>query len=277
MASIKDPTYTLPVIEPLQKHREFVNSANRPLLIRGIDVNSREKNDYVVKLMDGERMSESAAMRELLAAFIAMELELPTALPALISLHMDFLMLLQDDPQVYQIAQKSLGYNFGTLYVPNFQVLAMHQDLPNSLQAVGMDIFAFDVFVLNADRSHEAPKKPNILTNGKELLIFDHELAFGFVFELKFNRNKQPWIIRDSDNHWIRKHCLFRSINGGLFDQADLLHKFARLNADFWTRAWELIPEPWKDKQQFDTIKTYLGQIVAHRAIFVKNLQLLLS
>lgn len=158
-----------------------------------------------------------------------------------------------------------------------FQTFAVNQTLPNTLLDSAMEIFAFDVFIQNADRSHEAPKKPNILTNGKELLIFDHEVAFGFVFELSFNRNKEPWFIRESDKLWIEKHCLFRSLKGNVFDGQDLLHKFARLDNDFWSRAWELLPDTWRDKEQFDAIRAFLGQIVSNRSSFVKNLQLLLA
>jgi hypothetical protein len=277
MPSIKDPIYKLPVIEPLQKHKTFVTSANKPLLIRGIDIKTQEKNDYVVKLMRAERMSESAAMRELLAAFIAMELELPVALPAVILLSHEFVSILKDDPEVCRIAEKSVGYNFGNLYVDNLQVLATHQHLPNTLRDTGIEILAFDVFIQNADRSHEPPRKPNILTNGKELLIFDHEVAFGFVFELSFNRNKEPWVIREFDKLSIEKHCLFRSLKGHVFDAQHLLYKFAKLDSDFWTRAWELLPDAWKDKEQFDTIKEYLDQVVNRKEAFIKNLQLLLS
>jgi hypothetical protein len=168
---------------------------------------------------------------------------------------------------VHQTAEKSVGYNFGTLYVDNFQVLATHQRLPNTLLASGMEIFAFDVFIQNADRSHEPPKKPNILTNGKELLIFDHEVAFGFVFELSFNRNKEPWDIRKFDKLSIEKHCFFRGLKGHVFDEQNLLSKFARLDTDFWTRAWELLPDTWKDKEQFDTVKEYLGQLLTGKRL----------
>lgn len=275
--SIKDPTYRLPVIEPLQKHKTFASSANKPILIRGIDIDTGEKNDYVVKLTRAERMSESAAMREVVAAFIAMDLELPVAMPAVIRLSNESVSILKDDPELHRIAEKSIGHNFGTLYVDNFQVLATHQHVPNTLLDSGMDIFAFDIFVQNTDRSHEPPKKPNILTNGKELLIFDHELAFGFVFELSFNRNTEPWVIRESDKLSIEKHCLFRTVKGHIFDQQKLLLKLGRLDNEFWTRAWELLPDAWKDKEQFDTIKAYLDQIVNRKEDFIKNLQLLLS
>jgi hypothetical protein len=276
MPSVKDTNYKLPIIEPLQKHQVFPNSANKPLLITGVDIDTGLKGDYVVKLMKAERMSEAAAMRELLAAFIAMELDLLVTLPAVINISLDFVNLLQGETE-YRVAQQSLGYNFGTKYVDRFQAFAVNQTLPKTLIESALEIFAFDVFIQNVDRSHEAPKKPNLLTNGKELLIFDHEVAFGFVFELAFNRNKEPWKIRDSDKLWIEKHCLFRSLKGNLFDGQNLIHKFVRLDDAFWNRAWNLIPASWRDKEQFEAIKLFLSQIVSNRTTFVKNLQLLLA
>lgn len=72
-------------------------------------------------------------------------------------------------------------------------------------------------------------------------------------------------------------HCLFRSVKGHIFDQQSLLLKLERLDNEFWTKAWELLPDAWRDKEQFDTIKAHLDQIVSRKEDFIKNLQLLLS
>lgn len=275
MPSIKDSTYKLPYIEPLQMHKTFESSANKPLLIRGIDIDTHLKSDYVMKLMKAERMSTDAAMRELLAAFIAMELDLPVTQPAIVNVSDSFVDLLSGN-SVYAIAKQSIGYNFSTKYVDRFMPFAIHQPLPNTLLDIAREIFAFDVFIQNADRSHEVPKKPNILTNGKELLIFDHELAFGFVLLLPSLRNQEPWKIVESDKLWIEKHCLYRSLKGKEFEGQNLINNFGKLDSDFWTRASDLIPDTWKNRQQFDLIKTFLSQIVANKEVFIKNLQLLL-
>ncbi|MEQ1587552.1 MAG: HipA family kinase [Cyclobacteriaceae bacterium] len=276
MPSIKDINYRLPTIEPLQKGQSFLNSANKPFVITGVDTMTGLKDDYVVKLMKAERMSEAAAMREVIAAFIAMELDLPVTLPALINMPPDFINILKGESE-YLVASQSLGYNFGTRYVTGYQVFAVNQALPNTLIDSALEIFAFDVLIQNADRSHEAPKKPNLNTNGKQLLIFDHEVAFGFIFELPFSKNKQPWVIRDIDKLWIEKHCLFRSLRGNLFDEQNLLHKFARLDNAFWNRCWVLLPDSWREKEQFESIKGFVNQIVSNGSIFIKNLQLLLA
>jgi len=133
-------------------------------------------------------------------------MELPVTVPAFMSITIESLSILEGEE--YATVKRSLGLNFGTKYVDKFLTCGVNQRLPDFLLDMGWQIFAFDVLIQNADRSHDAPKKQNMLTNGKELLIFDHELAFGFVFDLPFNRNKEPWIIRHLDKLWIEKHCL---------------------------------------------------------------------
>lgn len=275
MPSIKHSSYQLPVIEPIRVSKSFVQSANKPLLITGVNVETGEKDDYVVKLIKAERMSASAFQRELLAAFMAMEMDLPVTVPAIIHISSNFLDLIPGQSE-YTVASQSLGYNFGTRYVDRYQVLAVHQKLPDILLERASEILAFDVLIQNADRTLEPPGKPNLLTNGKELLMFDHEVAFGFIFEMSFNRNTEPWAIRESDKLWIEKHCLFRTLKDYTFDEQNLLDKFARLDGIFWSRAWELIPDAWRDKEQFDIIKAHVNQIVSNGALFLKNLQLLL-
>jgi len=53
-------------------------------------------------------MSEEASMRELLAAFIAMEMDIPVVEPAIIQIDHPFLELLKGD-EAWSVASKSLG------------------------------------------------------------------------------------------------------------------------------------------------------------------------
>jgi len=50
------------------------------------------------------------------------------------------------------------------------------------------EIFAFDLMVQNPDRRKG---KPNLLRKGDELAIFDHEMAFSFLYALV--PNEYPW------------------------------------------------------------------------------------
>jgi hypothetical protein len=87
------------------------------------------------------------------------------------------------------------------------------QGLNNHQLPFAQTIFAFDVFIQNTDRTNN---KPNMMTNGYEMVIYDHELAFGFIFDLF--TNPQPWVIRNVDLEWINKHVLLSRIKGKDFD-----------------------------------------------------------
>ena len=76
---ITDEGYILPTIEALSPHELFQTGANKPLLITGVDILGN-KGDYVVKFRGAERMSNDAFLRELLAAFLAMQMEIPVVI-----------------------------------------------------------------------------------------------------------------------------------------------------------------------------------------------------
>ncbi len=96
MTKITDPQYNLPIIEALSPHKLFETGANKPLLITGVDTNG-SKGDYVVKFRSAERMSYEASMRELLAAFIAMQMEITIVKPVIVNISQNFVDLLQGD------------------------------------------------------------------------------------------------------------------------------------------------------------------------------------
>lgn len=222
-------------ISPLQLHKVFVSSANRPWLVRGIDTHTHTKGDYVVKPMGAERMSSSAAMRELLAAFIAMEFDLFVVTPAAVQVTSEFVALTKLT-EAYQVAQRSLGLNFASRYVDYLHNFAIGQKPPNTLHTQALEILTYDAFISNADRSNDPPKKPNLLTNGKELYLLDHEIAFGFAFDFPSARNQEPWVIRETERLWLERHCLFRPLKGTRLDVPNLIDKFARIDAHFWSR-----------------------------------------
>jgi len=124
MKKITNPDYQLPEIFANEYIESIKGSANTPILVRGIDKSSYVKNEYVVKLKSVERMADPAAsMRELLACFIAMEMEIPCVEPALIEITNEFVALLPDNTDVKMQVQKSLGYNFGSIYRDGYQVI----------------------------------------------------------------------------------------------------------------------------------------------------------
>lgn len=211
MGKITDAGYVFPLIEALSPHEIFETGANRPLLITGVNTDG-EKGDYVVKFRGAARMSNEACMRETLSLFVAAELDIKAVSPVVVNISSEFVELLLGN-DAWQPASQSLGYNFGSEYIKGLKTLLPTEDLNQNQLPHGQAIFAFDVLVLNSDRTNS---KPNMLTDGHDIAIFDHELAFGFIFDLF--KNPEPRLIKEADMVWINQHCLLQKIKDQSFD-----------------------------------------------------------
>jgi hypothetical protein len=271
MSKITDTNFYLPEVYPVIYHQNFINSANKPLLITGVEKQNGAKDDFVVKLRSAERMSSEAFMRELLGAFIALELEIAVVKPVIIDVGEEFLELLKGH-DCWVIAGKSIGYNYGSQYIRGYNAPVLNQTLSDKLLPFAQNIFAFDLLIQNMDRTEA---KPNMLTNGEEIVILDHEIAFGFVFD--FLLKGSPGEFSDSDHHWIGNHCLLSLIKGKSFDFENFSVKLERLNDDFWNKAWEFTPDDWKNKDQFDKIKNFISGVRDNRNIFIQELKKIMS
>ena len=153
MRKITDRRYSLPFVEAISPHASFTTGANQPLLVRGVDRNG-DKGDYVVKFRGAARMSTEASMRELLAAFIATQMDIPVVRPAIIHISEAFLDLLKGS-EAWDAASKSLGDNFGSAYLSNYSTIIAQQPLTAQQLPYGQAIFAFDVAIQNPDRTAE--------------------------------------------------------------------------------------------------------------------------
>jgi hypothetical protein len=142
-----------------------------------MNVESHKKDEYVAKLKVGETMDDSANLRELMAAFIAMEMDIPVIEPAVVEIRHEFVNTVHD-PIVRKRLQDSIGLNFCSRYIPDYPTLTLAA-LPEKLIPFAQEIFAFDLLIQNLDRTKS---KPNMLTNGEEIIALDHEKAFGFSF-----------------------------------------------------------------------------------------------
>ncbi|SFN18760.1 hypothetical protein SAMN05428949_1830 [Chitinophaga sp. YR627] len=271
MSKITDTDFHLPIIIPVVFHEQLINSANKPIIVTGIDQSNGEKNEFVVKLRAAERMSEVAFMRELLASFIAIQMGIPVVKPAIVDISTDFVDILKGNP-CWQVADKSIGYNYGSLYIVDFYTLVLNQKLNANQLAVAQTIFALDLFIHNMDRT---VTKPNMLTNGNEIFILDHEIAFGFVFDLI--ANDRPGVFRECDNYWISNHCLLPLIKSKSFDYNSFGNKLDCLDTCFWNKSWDLIPKAWQDKAQFDKIKDYLVRIINNKDEFLTEIKKIMS
>jgi hypothetical protein len=272
MLKITDANFQLPIIYPTEIVGELTTGANCPVHIRGFDKVTNKKDEYVVKLRDSERMSDpAAAMRELLAAFMGMEMDIPVAEPVAIEITPEIADL-TDKPWLKQRFLNSIGLNFGTLHLGlGFQMFALLSSFPQKLERQAQDLVAFDLLLQNPDRTKE---KPNMLIDGTHLVAFDHELAFSFdnILFAPINLWQQTGDFR----RWINQLVLLPRVKGINYNFNEFAECMERLNDDFWNRCETLVPASWKH-QSFDSIKFRMLDFVSQRDNFINELKRILS
>ena len=257
--SITDSDFSLPTIFAEAFMKPLTESANKPFVILGINKSSLEKNEYVVKLNNSQRMSANAALREIIGSLIAIELGIPTPLPVIIEISNEFVQTRKGFDDYLRFSQ-SIGINFGNKFLGD-NVIQFMPVIPESyegLKKLLQEVFIFDVFIENTDRKVNTP---NLMMKDHIVYVIDHEIAFSFIHAL-FPNNK-PWIFNNEIYELIRIHCLYSNLKGKKFLTNDFFEEFSKLNDTFWTKAYELLPNQWK-LNDFSKIRDYLCLKIEH-------------
>ena len=218
-------------------------------------------------------MSKEARMRELIAAFMAMEMGLKVVEPVVIDISSDFIGTIMGK-QYYSKMNSSRGNNVGSKYIKDYIILANEIALTPQQEVCAQYIFGFDLLIQNADRNFQ---KPNIITDGNELVMLDHELGFGFIFVPSFLRNGDVWDFKDVDLEWITKHCLFNRLSGKASELENFSAKIAALDDHFWDKTYKLIPVEWMNDEQYENIKQHILLLIEHKEEFITNIKSILS
>lgn len=113
-----------------------------------------------------------------------------------------------------------------------------------------------------------------MLTNGEEIIMLDHEIAFSFVFNLFDFSPVNIWEMNDEQKGWLNHHVLIPFIKGKVFDYDLFAAKLEVLNADFWNRVGELMPNEWKT-DQLGKIKDRLDKFILDRDKLFQEIKLL--
>ena len=270
MPKITEKDYYLPEIVALTKIKDLTSGSTLPILVIGVSKKSGNTDLYVVKLVGGERMSPRACCSELIASFLAMHLEMNIPDPAIIEITQDFVNSV-DGPNK-ELVKKSIGKNFGSKYIAGHLTLLNPFKLTPGQYARAVRIFSFDIFISNSDRRVD---KQNMLVNGDDIVIIDHEMAFGFILELFYN-NPTPWKLRPQDDFWIKNHYFYKSLLGKEHNFDDFVDKLSTLDEIFWNKLCQLIPDEWRGNH-VDQIKNNLSLLVQNKTEFKAELKRILS
>jgi len=265
---LTNPDYFLPIVEALEANKILSSGRTRPMIVRGVCRQTGIKGEYVVKLKGSDQMWEGSSLNEILASFIALELNFQVPEPVVINISEEFLETMKNRHDNFMIATKSLGFNFGSALKDGFQEVLPNQTLNAELKAKLCEMFALDVLLGNTDRRKG---KPNFLTNGKDLLIFDHELAFSFTQVLSFARNPNPWLISQNDMEWLSNNFCYHYLKGINVDFSNFAARLSVINDVFWEKAIDTIPQEWQN-DHINTIRIHVTKIVENREQFALEL-----
>jgi len=270
VTKITNQDYFLPIIQALSGDKLLGNGTTQPMLIRGVCTKTGVKSDYVAKYKNSPRMSIESSGRELIAAFIAKELELHVADPVLVNVTPEFVdTLIGKDG--YKFASNSIGLNFGCKYFEGYWEFIKGQMPTNTQFQDAEKIYAFDIFIANPDRRVD---KQNMLTDGDKILIFDHELAFAFVMDIIKNPN--PWLLGPADLSWIKNHYFYNILKQNEHNFDTFVESFNVLDKNFWAKVDVLIPKEWVTSQ-ISEIQNNIELLVKNRDHFLENLYKTLS
>jgi hypothetical protein len=244
----------------------MADGATQPVVLTCVDTRSGEQGDYVVKLSDSNRMKEDGQMREVLASFMAMQMDIPTPLPAVVQVDPE-LVDAAWGREIYGRLKGSQGINFGSGLLSEAPELPLFMPLNDKQKRDAPLVLGFDALIRNFDRRAE---KPNLLSDGDHLYVIDHELAFGFAFEIF--PNKTPWVLSEADLKLLPNHLLYTKVRSSAFHVEDHVERLERLDERFWDKAWDQLPLTWRH-EQYNRIRTDMLAVRAHAREFYEQLK----
>ena len=152
--------------------------------------NQGKYEEYVVKLYTDRNLSVVPLNnKEIYAAILAQELEIPTPPPALIKFTKDFINNLEDEEDKKRIEKLPCKVVFGCKFFAGFMDVPIPVNINSFTNLNPETIFAFDVLIRNFDRRKN---KPNLITRGDSFYCIDHENSL-HVNKLFSQYNFQDW------------------------------------------------------------------------------------
>lgn len=251
-------------------HDTVRSGRTKPCFLGCIQADGTEV-ELIVKLR-GSEMTVRSQITEAVTALLAADLDLPVPEPFLVNIEADFAATIPNPPMRTR-AQQSLGWNFGSKKLPpGFATIPTDKPIPQALVQTAGEILAFDVFVCNPDRT---VANPNCLTNGRELAIYDHELAFRMDGILGW---VPPWetggITFPKGQPPRLRHVFQEQLRGVPLDLERLAGAFEVVTPTRLQEYREALPAEWgRNGKDLDNILDYILKLRDNVSISIANLK----
>ena len=224
--------------------REAKSGRTKPVLML-CEADTNRAVEVFCKLSAGCFEGVTSLAREVVAACLATDLNLPAPTPYLVEIP-STLASVVTDPDIADRLGASSPVGFGSAKVENqFSVWTSGNRVTESMLPSALGAFVFDAVIDNADRK---PSNPNCLVARDRLRLIDHELAFPSTSGLLDWR--PPW--RAGALDWLDRadgHLFCRELKTRNLDFGPLRRLWSAISDDRLLEYRHAIPPEWDAAQ----------------------------
>ena len=251
------------MIRAVQFYKEIRIGSSLPLLVGGDDGNA-----YVVKL-NGAGDGVLSNVIEWVSSKLGGLLQIPILPPVFILIEADFAEK-ADDPETRELLERSAGINLATPYLA--EASAYNQrDLPRINGFLQQQIFLFDLFLLNIDRTE---MNPNMIIHRSELKCLDYSSAMEIRSLINGESYREHKLLKP-----LKQHPFYRD----KLEAYGFIEQLRAIHDDGIRGIADEIPAEWIERlqtakpeiQSRSTIKEKLIQKKQHARTLLTRLDLL--
>jgi hypothetical protein len=235
-----------------------------PALFSCEDESGMAAGEYVIKLRGS--VQRTGLLKELLGNKLASHFGLSVPEPALVMLDRSLASLIASSNQAKAaVIEASVGLNFGSRVLMGFSTWPVDRKIPSVIWQTAVNIFAFDALVQNPDRRFD---NPNLLVNGDNVLIFDHEIAFSFLFDIL--PSPTPWLL--DHQQYLTNHVFYHQLKSQDIDLTDFTSCLTGLSDDVLDGIFAEVPPEWNNEDS-PKIGQHLGAMRDHAEEFAEEVR----
>jgi hypothetical protein len=240
--------------------KAMTSGRTRPLVLacEEADEESDGSTEYIVKLRGSIDTGGVGLACELVASEVARYLDLSVPEPAIVEVTEEFARSVPEESS-REALRKSLGLNFGSRFLSGGYITWPKGKLVlPALRPVASETIAFDAFIQNPDRTAQ---RPNLLWKDEELVLFDHEMAFSFLYAI--GGPAEPWT--DSFEGPLRSHVFYQPLRS-LLAPLDRFRGAVEALADERIHAMiQAVPLEWRMGSDGEGRLARIGEYLARR------------
>lgn len=197
--------------------------------------------ELVAKFSSGCERKTGSLVAEAITAMLAADLDLPVPEPFLVDFDADFVDGVANRAAAARMrASSPVAFGSKTL-PPGFSVVLAGKPIPARIRQQAVEIFAFDCLIQNPDRR---PNNPNLLFDGNDFAVFDHELTFMTTGIIGW---KPPWEAGALQAINAEQHVLFAELKGRQYDLSRLEGAWRAISASRIAAYHKALPAEWND------------------------------